>query len=133
MAIFTAAKARAAAGGSAARPYSRIIRRVCSFQSAKALRPPKVSQYIAMELVFGVRLNAFSSSSSAFSWGESQAGGAGGRKASGVARTQVFQVAVAGLTGFVPFHLPGPSGTVPVHLRSDPSILARSIARAAIR
>src|SRR5262249_60085079 len=49
------------------------------------------------------------------------------------ASTKGFHVAICGRIGFVPFLLPGPVGTLRVHLVSEPSALRRSIARAATR
>ena len=57
--------------------------------------------------------------------------GGPGRNSFWEAKTQGFQVAAIGRIGFVPVHLPRPTGTEPVHLASVPSDLPRAMTRAA--
>src|SRR5262245_1110854 len=95
--------------------------------------PAACSQRLAAEFVLGVRWKVFSSASSAAFSGESWAIGGEDLNSLGEVSTQVFHVAICGRIGLVPFHLPGPVGTLPVHLASEPSALPRSITRAATR
>src|SRR6187551_3838014 len=117
--IATLSVARARAAVADAAPLSSNLVRAISFHSRCARAPPFTSQKVARWFVFGVRANAFSSASAALVSTESNAGGAGGRSSDACASTQGCHVPAIGAIGFWPFHLPAPSGTVPLHFASD--------------
>src|ERR1051326_1627485 len=86
---------------------------------------------MAFSSLLNVCVKLVISESSAFSWVESQAGGAGGRNWLPDEIAQVFHNPARGSAGFVPVQRQGPVGTVPVHTMSDPSALAHVITLAA--
>src|SRR5215204_2184370 len=132
-AILTKANARAASGGLSESPYSRTLRLVCSFQKYQAREPPAPhSQNQAWLVIAGDRCTALSSASSEIFWGDSWAGGGGGRSASPEAMSHVFQVPARGRIGFVPVQEPVVVGTELVHFASKPSVLPRFTASAPI-
>jgi hypothetical protein len=76
-----------------------------------------------------VGLKAFISATALAISGPFQAGGSGMLDLPSHRAIHVFHVPAIGKFGFVPVHLPGSAGTVPVQEASKPSFRARATAR----
>src|SRR5690348_15030159 len=88
---------------------------------------------MAASLDFAVRGKPLISVRSAFVCSESYAGGGPGRNCEPDRSTHVRQVPIIGSIGSEPFQYPGPVGIGPLNTASEPSVLARSMTRAATR
>src|SRR5215467_12670941 len=113
-AIDISAYARAARGRLSEARCSNMVWLAIRYQARNA--PSIDCAANAAALVSNVLAKFFTSSSSIARSGESKAHGGPGRNCLGACITQVFQEPASGYSGFVPFHRPGPVGTMPLPL-----------------